>query len=235
MRPHPTPGDQRSAAWRLAREVLAVRDAASLAPALPGLLWRAPRGDGAPALVLPGYMTSDRSTAGLRWFLGRLGYRVAGWGLGVNRGDLARLVPAVLSRAEALAGAAGQPLRVVGWSLGGALAREIALRRPALVDRVDTMGTPVVGGPKYTFAARAYRDRGHDLDALARAADARLRSRTLTRDVLAIYSRGDGVVEWRACLDPHNARVEHVEVRAAHVGLGFHPEVYRLVAAFLAR
>jgi pimeloyl-ACP methyl ester carboxylesterase len=148
---------------------------------------------------------------------------------------MARLLPAVLDRAAALAGASGAPLRLVGWSLGGVLAREIALRRPALVDRVVTMGTPVVGGPKYTFAARRYRERGVDLDALAAAADARLRSRTLTRDVLAFYSRGDGIVEWRACIDPHNQRVEHVEVRSAHAGLGFHPEVYARTATFLAR
>jgi dienelactone hydrolase len=139
----------------------------------------------------------------------------------------------VISLLEARAGEGGR-VRCVGWSLGGNLAREAARERPELVERVVTFGTPAVGGPKYTSVARMYRQRGLDLDAIeARFAE---RERVPIRvPVTAIYSRRDGVVAWRACIDRSTPDVEHVEVRGAHLGLGFHPAVYRVVADRLAR
>jgi len=113
------------------------------------------------------------------------------------------------------------------------LARETARERPELVERVITFGTPVVGGPKYTAVADAYRRQGHDLDAIEVAAAARDRV-PLRVPVTAIYSRADGIVAWEACIDPTNRDVEHIEVGGAHVGLGFNPDVYRIVAERLA-
>jgi pimeloyl-ACP methyl ester carboxylesterase len=197
-------------------------------------LARAPRGRGEPVLVLPGFAASDASTAALRSYLRWLGYAARGWGLGTNGGDLPRLVPRVIRLLEERAGAAGQRVRCVGWSLGGNLAREAARERPDLVERVVTLGTPAVGGPKYTSVARSYRRRGLDLDAIElRVAE---RDRVPIRvPITAIYSRRDGIVAWQACIDRSNPDVEHVEVSATHLGLGFHPEVYRVVADRLAR
>jgi thioesterase domain-containing protein len=174
------------------------------------------------------------STAALRSYLRWLGYEARGWGLGTNRGNLPKLVPRVISLLERHAEASGRRVRCVGWSLGGNLAREAARERPDLVERVVTLGTPAVGGPKYTSVGRMYRQRGFDLDAVeARVAE---RERVPIRvPVTAIYSRRDGVVAWQACIDRSNLEVEHVEVSATHVGLGFHPEVYRVVADRLAR
>ncbi len=200
---------------------------------LPTLRGRAlPRGDGARVLVVPGFMTSDRSTVVLRRFLRRLGYDVHGWGMGINRGRVEALMPEVIARAEGLAD--GGSLKLVGWSLGGVIARELSRERPALVERIVTMGTPVVGGPKYTFTARHYQKRGVDLDAI----EARIAERNaepLPAPVTAIYSRADQVVSWRACLDPNTDNdVEHVEVATSHIGLGFDPETLRIVARALA-
>jgi hypothetical protein len=113
------------------------------------------------------------------------------------------------------------------------LAREAARERPKLVERVVTFGTPVVGGPKYTAVAPRYQRQGYDLDAIAAAAAAR-DAVPLRVPVTAIYSRADGVVAWRACIDPTNRGVEHIEVGGTHVGLGFNPDVYRIVAERLA-
>lgn len=190
-----------------------------------------PRGEG-PVLVIPGFMTSDRSTLVLRRFLAGLGYEVGGWRLGLNRGDLRRLMPRVAERAERHA--AGRPLKLVGWSLGGVIARELARTRPALVDRIVTMGTPVVGGPKYTATAARFAAMGHDLDAIERQVAERNRE-PVPAPITAIYTRRDQIVAWRACLDdnPDN-RVEHVEVRTSHFGLGFDPPTLQIVARVLA-
>lgn len=200
---------------------------------LPTLRGRAlPRGDGERVLVVPGFMTSDRSTVVLRRFLRRLGYDVHGWGMGINRGRVEELMPEVIARAEGLAGDGS--LKLVGWSLGGVIARELSRERPALVERIVTMGTPVVGGPKYTFTARHYQKRGVDLDAIE-ARIAERNAQPLSAPVTAIYSRADQVVSWRACLDPNaDNDVEHVEVATSHIGLGFDPETLRIVARALA-
>jgi pimeloyl-ACP methyl ester carboxylesterase len=193
-----------------------------------------PRGDGHTVLVLPGYGAGDASTTVLRSYLRSLGHRSFGWGLGRNDGDVEELLPAVVDRLTWLAHDAGGRISVIGWSLGGVLAREAARERPEAVRRVITLGSPVVGGPKYTAVASAYRRRGFDLDAIEAAVDERNRV-PIRVPVTAVYSRRDGVVAWRACIDPHGPQVEHVEVRTTHLGLGFSPEVFQVIAQRLAR
>jgi pimeloyl-ACP methyl ester carboxylesterase len=185
-------------------------------------------------MVLPGFGAGDASTLVLRTHLRRLGYAVTGWGLGVNRGDVPRLMGEVGDAVAARARAEGAPLRLVGWSLGGVLAREAARDAPEHVDRVITLGTPVVGGPRYTATARFYEAAGQDLAAIEAAVEERERT-PLRVPVTAVYSEQDGIVDWRACIDRWNPQVEHVRVRATHVGLGFAPEVLRIVAERLAR
>src|SRR5438874_9323897 len=102
----------------LALEGRAWLEFAALLPALP-LLTRAPRGDGHPVLVLPGYLASDRSTQVLRWFLRSRGYHVHGWRLGRNRGPAPDLIDGLRDRFTALVDRHGRPMTLVGWSLGG--------------------------------------------------------------------------------------------------------------------
>src|SRR6188474_1307663 len=107
------------------------------------LLTRAPRGDAHPVVVLPGLGAGDASTAPLRWFLERLGYRTHGWGLGTNTGR-SRQVPAALDeRLSALVDEHGQRVSVVGWSLGGVYATALAARASQLVRSVITLGSPI--------------------------------------------------------------------------------------------
>ncbi len=196
-------------------------------------LARAPRGDGAPVMVLPGYATGDGATAPLRRYLTFLGHDARPWGLGRNDGDVPALLPRLVDGVRTLRRSSGRPVRLLGWSLGGYLAREVSREIPGDVERVVTLGSPVVGGPKYTLAAREYRRQGIDLDALEAVVDAR-ESVPLTRPVSAIWSRRDGVVAWQACLDERNACVEHLEVSSTHVGMAFSPQVWLLVAERLA-
>lgn len=194
-------------------------------------LARQPRGRGQPVLLLPGYRAGDGSTAILKVYLHLLGYQVQGWKLGRNSGDVADLLPRVLKNIDSLARRTHQEVRLIGWSLGGYLAREAARARPDLVRRVITLGTPVVGGPKYTVVARWFR---RDMAAIEAEIESRNQT-SLRTPVTAIYSRADAVVAWEACIDHNGSAVEHVEVRTTHVGLGFSPEVYKIIAQRLAK
>lgn len=214
------------------REAAAALELLRLLTRLPELR-RHPRGHGEPVLVLPGFGAGDGSTWVLRSHLRRLGYRVEGWRLGVNSGDVPTLMPRVARAVADQARAAGAPLRLVGWSLGGYLAREAARDVPEAVDRVITLGSPVVGGPRFTATAGVYRARGVDFDAIDAAIEERERS-PIRVPIVAVYSEQDGIVDWRACIDRRSPRVEHVQVRSTHVGLGFSPEVLRIVAERLA-
>lgn len=126
----------------------------------------------------------------------------------------------------------GRPVRLVGWSLGGYLVREVARERPDLVEKVITLGTPVIGGPKYTASAPMYTKKGYDLDVIE-AGVAEREAVPIRVPIEAIYSRTDGIVAWRACIDHHNPDVRHHEVVASHLGLVASPSVFRLVATLL--
>jgi alpha/beta superfamily hydrolase len=126
-----------------------------------------------------------------------------------------------------------QQVRIIGWSFGGFIARELARERPELIHRVITLGTPVVGGPKYTVFAARLRRKGVDLDAME-AEIASRNSITLQTPVTAIYSRADAMVAWQACIDRNGSNVEHVEVGTTHMGFGISPEVYMIIAQRLA-
>jgi pimeloyl-ACP methyl ester carboxylesterase len=194
----------------------------------------ASRGRNQPVLLLPGFNAGDASLWMLRGFLLRLGWGARGWGLGVNRGDVRALLPKVIELADGIAQRRGQRVRLVGWSLGGLLAREVARDRPDLVAQVITMGTPVVGGPKYTALARLFRRLGHDLDAIEAECAERAR-RPIEAPIVAIYSRRDRMVAWQACIDHASLLVEHVEVASTHAGLGLDLRVWLIVADRLAR
>ena len=124
-------------------------------------------------------------------------------------------------------------MNIIGWSLGGVIAREVAREQPATVRQVVTMGSPLVGGAKYTSFGGAFERRGADLDAMEAAIAAR-ESTPIKVPVTSIYSKRDGIVGWQASIDRHNFHAEHVEVRATHLGLGISPEVYQIIAKRLA-
>ena len=230
------PADLRPPArWELLREGRIVFERLALAATISRIRASAPRRSGQPVMVVPGFATDDSWTARLRSFLTSIGYEVRGWNLGRNDGRVPKLIPAVVEQTERLADEAGQPVRLIGWSLGGYLVREAARERPHLVERVITLGTPVVGGPTYTASAPMYVKKGYDLEEIAATVLER-EGRPITVPVFAVYSRSDGVVAWRACIDTFdNPLVEHHEVVSTHLGMVNSPRVFHLVAELLAR
>ena len=205
---------------------------ASLVASWPWLR-RLPRGDGHPVLVFPGMGANDATTVPLRRFLRKLGYVTSAWGQGLNFGPR----PGVLERAaddlRALADKHGRPVSLVGWSLGGIYARELAKRHPGQVRSVITLGTPFTGHPKSTNAWRIYEaltgSKVGDGDGMAP-----IRGEPPV-PTTSIYSRSDGIVSWRCSLNAPSPIAENIEVPSSHVGLGMNPLALYAVADRLAQ
>jgi len=141
-------------------------------------------------------------------------------------------MPRALARLEALAVEERQPIALVGWSLGGVIARELARLRPDLVRHVVTLGSPVVGGLRHTAIAGLFGIQGWNLAAVAELVE--IARRTPIRvPVTAIWSRRDGIVAWQACVDRSTAQVENLEASSCHWGLGLDPDVLDAIAGRL--
>ena len=216
----PSPELHAPGAWQLLLEGRAPWEYAALLDAAPWLA-RLPAGDGHPVLVLPGLGAGDLSTVPLRRFLRRRGYAAQPWRQGLNLGPRRGVLDAVAARVEALAAAHGRAVSLIGWSLGGVYAREVAKALPAATRCVITLGTPFAGHPHATRAWRLYEllsgHRAHDAAALARVRGAPPVPTT------SIYSRSDGIVAWRCSVNEPAPHVENIEIRSSHVGMGMNP------------
>jgi len=214
----------------LAAEWRSVLQVPRLALATPKLLL-APRGD-QPVVLVPGWKSPEAPMAPLRGWLSWLGHDARHWGLGVNRGDTRRDVERLTPTVAAMAEQAGRPVSLVGWSLGGVIAREVARANPDIVARVITYGTPVIGGPVHTVAATDWSE--HQRDRVARQVRQHDAANPITVPITAILTRNDHVVAWQAQLDHTSHRVRHVEVGSTHLSMGIDPDVWLTVARELA-
>jgi pimeloyl-ACP methyl ester carboxylesterase len=204
----------------------------ALTAAAPFLYQAAPRGDEHPVLVLPGFTADDSSTVVLRRFLRRLGYRAHGWRLGRNLGHKG-LGKQLFHRLEQLYSDSGKRVSLVGWSLGGILAREVARDYPTLVRQVISLGSPFASRQGGTNVPRV----------LFRIVSGRYREEaTYERSALpppvhstSIYSRTDGVAHWLACVEREAPHTENIEVPGSHCGLGVNPFVFYAIADRLAQ
>lgn len=205
--------------------------AATLAAA--PVLKRAPRGDGHPVLVFPGLAASDITTLPLRHFLRDRGYAAYPWAQGFNLGPRDGVVEACRAQVRALAERHGEKVSLVGWSLGGVYARELAKELEECVRCVVTLGSPFSGPPRATNAWRLFEllsgKSAHD-----EASRAELH-RPPSVPTTSVYSRSDGVVAWQCSLNPDHPRTENVEVRSSHIGMGLNPFALYVVADRLAQ
>lgn len=122
----------------------------------------------------------------------------------------------------------GSKVILIGWSLGGYLAREAARDLPDHVAQIVTLGAPIIGGPKYTKAASIFTARGFNLDWIEREAGKR-DTRPIQQPLTVIYSKTDAVVDWRAAVDKISPNAQHIEVKASHLGMGFNRGIWRLI------
>lgn len=187
------------------------------------------RGDGHPVLVLPGLLADDGSTQALRGFLNSHGYTAHGWNQGRNFGLRGTLESDMLARVDELFERHGRRrISLVGWSLGGLYARQLAKLAPDKVRCVISLGSPFAGSPRSTNAWRAYEwASGSAVDeqtmpvALAEAPPV---------PTTSIFSRTDGICAWQTCLNPDSPLSENIEIDGSHCGLGHHPAAVYAIA-----
>jgi len=205
-------------------------------------VWRGggvPDGDGRPVLLIPGFLAGDGSLATMTHWLRENGYFTRRAGMRANVGCSEETSQRLETRLERFAEATGERVAIVGQSRGGVFARALAVRRPDLVSGIVTLGAPTVrqlsahpfvlaqvlligtlgtGRIPGMFSVRCLRGgccTDFDADLVA----------PFPPEVpyTALYSKTDGVVHWRACLDP---AAEQIEVRASHVGMAVNAQVY---------
>lgn len=212
----------------------AVVEYGQLVGALP-LRCKLPVGDGHPVLVLPGLFAGDGTTWTLRRLLSRLGYRVHGWGLGVNIGPTPKAVAGMSALLDDLSTRYDSQVSVIGWSLGGIFARRLARQHPAAIRQVITLGSPY--GMQH--AGQSHATRTFNLFARMHAERHELplaiENEPLPVPATSIYSRYDGVVSWRTCIDASSERAENIAVLSSHIGFGHHPATIWAVADRLAQ
>ena len=207
----------------------------ALLPAWP-ILTRAPRGDGHAVMVFPGLSANDVSTVPLRQYLQTLHYKAFGWEQGFNFGPRAGVLNEAKNNLVRIFKSTGRKVSLIGWSLGGVYARELAKELPEMVRDVITLGTPFAGSHRATNAWRVFQlTSGRDLQRESKNYDLPSAPRVPTT---SIYSRSDGVVAWQASIqapDLTNPLTENIEVIASHVGLGVNPSAWWAVADRLAQ
>jgi hypothetical protein len=203
--------------------------------ALPLLTALAPRGDGHPVMVLPGLITGDSVTLPLRMFLSSKRYSTFGWEQGRNFGPRPGVEEKMLDRVKQLADIHGRKISLVGWSLGGIYARQLAKVLPDEVRSVITLGSPFNGDPRHTNAWRLYeRKSGHRVDDRERHIGGPI-DVSPPVPTTAIFSRSDGICAWQNCVGKESPIAENIEVQASHCGLGHHPAAVFAVADRLAQ
>lgn len=193
-------------------------------------------GNGRPILVIPGIVTSDRSTEPLRRFLQKQGYTAYPWGLGTNLGEFDIHLPALEQKIIELEQKHNNKITLLGWSLGGIYARELGKRVPDHLDEVITMGSPFAGiqspnRAKWLFdLVQKFRNKPKP----SRQFFASISDPAPVKTT-AIYTRQDGIVPWEACMEPNCSDThQNIEVRGSHTGLGYNKEVYKVLDSILS-
>lgn len=213
------------------REVAALANVGRRLP--PARMTSAPRrAAGAdPVLVVPGFLAGDHSTAVLRSRLARAGYDVHGWGQGINLGASAARLDRLRTDVSRLAKRSGKGVRIVGWSMGGLFAREVAKQVPTDVACVVTLGSPFSGDPRANRVWRLYEwINGHPVDALP--IDCNLAEKPPV-PTIALWSRDDGIVASHCARGlPHEAD-RAIELSCSHIGFTFEPAALEQLVAVL--
>ena len=214
--------------WLMLLEARAPWEAMALAAISPWLS-KMPSGDGHAVLVFPGLGASDLSTLAMRRFLTQHGYQACTWNQGLNLGPRDGVLERCRERIMQLSARHGGPISLIGWSLGGIYAREMAKEMPERVRTVITLGTPFTGHPKATNAWRFYQmvsgQNTHDEDLLSEV------RKPPPVPTTSIYSKTDGIVAWQCSINPtRHAHTENIEVHASHLGIGMNPMAMYAIA-----
>lgn len=188
-----------------------------------------PKGDGHTVMVIPGFMAGDYSTLAIRYFLKQWKYDARGWKLGLNFGlsqrrDLEAMMAKQLKQHFART---RRKVSLVGWSLGGVFARELARENPEMVRSVISLGSPIGGAPEGTVTGGLYEliTRTDFSDDALKAKIEQASQPVPNVPCTAIYSKNDGIVAWRIAIEKESKIAENIEINSAHCGFGVNPAV----------
>ena len=223
---------QATSPFRFALEARAALEFGSLFAAQP-FLCSAPKGDGHPVLVLPRLLGCDLSTQPLRYYLASLGYAASPWGLGVNLGPRQGVLRGCLARLEQLHAEHGRKVSLIGWSLGGLYAREMAKEAPDLVRQVISLGAPISGDQEPTQIWAMYQAATGDPMGLPQGKGPLAEAPPVP--TTSIFSRSDGIVPWMDSLEHEGPTTENIEVQSSHLGLAMNPLSLYAIADRLAQ
>jgi pimeloyl-ACP methyl ester carboxylesterase len=226
--PYPPPPSR----WLYLMEVRSLVELGAFALTYP-LLRRVPRGDGHPVLILPPLGTGDGSTAPLRMFLKGRGYAAHGWGLGRNIGPVPGMAARLRDHLARIREQYGRRVSLIGWSLGGIYARELAKMFPRDVRQVITLCSPFGVDPRASNAVRKYQRLSKQ--PIEDAHGGRDLAQPPPVPTTAIYSRSDGIVAWQGCVETPGPLRESVEIQGSHLGVGHHPLALCVIADRLAQ
>jgi len=227
---------ERPSWWMLGAEPF--RAAIELASHLVGSSHPGAAGDGHPVVIFPGLGADGTSVAPLRSYWRELGYDAFDWGRGFNtgpKGNLDAWLGELADQVPGLLAAHTLPATLIGWSLGGIYAREIAKLLTGEIRQVITIGTPFNATTDKTHAAWLYRLLNGTTPVLDRSLSQRLRTPPRV-PTTSIYSRSDGVVAWQTCRHEKRSRLtQDIEISGSHVGMGWNRTVLRVIADRLAQ
>lgn len=214
-------------------------DMTSLVASLSSLS-RMPRGDRHAVMVLPGFLASDLSTAVLREYLAYLGYNALPWDLGRNTGRPDIMQERLMVRLAEVFKAHDGGVSLIGQSMGGVYARELSRLFPAQIRQVITLGSPFGvrhGGAANGLVRRLFEGQtGLSVAQMRETISTQDASVTPPVPVTAIYSKGDGIVNWRVCREiREDHETQNIEVSGSHCGMGFNAQIYRIIADRLAQ
>ena len=229
---------KRPSILKLALEARTFFEAGSFALSFP-LLQTTPKGDGHPVLVMPGFLANDFSTKLLRTFLKSRNYKSYGWKLGRNMGTQSHPETGcgedVIARLEQIYHKHGQKVSIIGWSLGGIYARELARLRPEMTRQVITLGSPFSSSLKANHASKLFeKTSGYSLGDMDKTLRENMRFSPPVHTT-SIYSKSDGITAWECCLEIQDDTTQNIEVVSSHCGLGHHPFVMWVIADRLAQ
>lgn len=229
---------KRPSLFKIALEARTFFEAGSFALSYP-LLNTAPKGDGHPVLVMPGFLASDLSTKLLRTFLKNRGYKAYGWNLGRNLGKQSDpetgCGPEIIARLEEIYNKHNEKVSIIGWSLGGIFARELAKIRPELTRQVITLGSPFNGSLKANHASMLFqKTSGYKFKEMNKKLRKNMKFAPPV-PTTSVYSKSDGITAWQCCLEIQSETTQNIEVVSSHCGLGHHPFVMWVIADRLAQ
>lgn len=198
-------------------------------------LKKLPKGDGHPVLVVPGFLSNDGATLLLRKLLRDLGYRTYGWGQGANHNINDEVIDRVTAKLKRVYVRNGhRKVSLIGWSLGGVVARELAKQNPDIVRGVITLGSPVSGQFEHTPAYKIYKSMNGN------PSDEDLEFYLTIKDPppvpsTSVYSKSDGIIAWQHSLQIETPIAENIEINVGHFGMAVSPIVMKILANRLAQ